>query len=81
LRERFMSRPIDRSVRSCRSTTDFVRPRSSMTFLQIANRDSGAAVDAKCFLENHNRHCDDSDNVCLDDIDCPPSYPRRVSAV
>jgi hypothetical protein len=51
------------------------------TFLQIANRDSGAAVDAKCFLENHNRHCDDSGNVCLDDIDCPSSFCRRDFAV
>lgn len=51
------------------------------TFLHITNRDSGAAVDAKCFLENHNRHCNDSGNVCLDDPECPASFCQQDFAV
>jgi hypothetical protein len=50
------------------------------TFLHITNRDPGA-VDARCFLENHNRHCDDSGNVCLDDSECPASFCRQDFAV
>jgi hypothetical protein len=43
------------------------------TFLQLGNADRSQPVDLKCFLEDANRHCSDSGEVCADSTSCLPS--------